>query len=89
MAFLKRLDQALAVGVEAVVAEPDRLPPRQRLERLGQRAFLRHARAVDKHGDDPDLTGQRSRDFDMDVIAGVVDARLAHPRPRAKAIAAQ
>ncbi len=74
--FLQYGDEFERVGVEAVWAEFEGVPSRQRLQARWQVDFSRHACAVEEDRDYPDVATEGDLDFQTDEITGVIEAPL-------------
>ena len=75
---LERLDESLRVSLEALLRQPDRVSPRERLERLRQCVGARHFGLVHKHRDHALAELERRFDLDANKIFRIFEA----PPPR-------
>jgi hypothetical protein len=73
----ERLDQPLRVGLESLLREPDRISPRERLERLRQRLGARHFGLLHQNRNDPLAESERRFDLDADKILRIFETRPA------------
>lgn len=73
----KHLDQPLHIGFEALVCQPDRVSPRERLERLGQSIGARHLGLLHQHRNY--VLGEPERRFNFD--ANEIHTTIETPPP--------
>jgi hypothetical protein len=69
----ERLDQPLRVGLEPLLRQPDRISPRERLERLRQRLGARHFGLLHQNRNDPLAELERRFDLDADKILWIFE----------------
>ena len=74
---LEGFDEALDVGPESLMSEPDGIALGKRPHRFGQLIRVRHTRLVHQHRDNPLTLLERGFDFDAHEIVGIVEASAA------------
>ncbi len=74
---LEGFDEALDVGPESLMGQPNGIAFGQRPDRFRQLIRMRHARLVHQHRDNPLAKLERGLDFDAHEVIGIVEASAA------------